>query len=208
MTFRGTPEYKLPYEDRLTEETWAIAGSKRAYAMSGSKWEPWKLNLVTVNLADVLSGRKEGLDITIPDEDDYNWARQRVDMRIDESLYCLDRLKRAKIVYVPLPRDFIYINPGLTQLNASWNGMRDPLAVDEFFFLTGHPDEELKTVFHYDPENMPPGVRYSEGFFGFTSGGRQRLAAIVGKPIAFVYLRKERRRRFTWDLSSKEMFYP
>ncbi len=204
-----TPEYQMPYEDRLTEEAWAIASSKRAYEMSGSKWEPWKLDLVSVNVADIISGEKRELEITLPDEKDYHWAKQRVDLRIEYSKYCLARLQRARIIYCDLPSDNEYIHPRIIQLNASWNGMRDPLGVDEFFFLAGIPDEELKSVFHYDPENMSSAATYlGDGFSGFTQGGRQRLTELVGKPIAFVHMRAEGRRSGAWDLSSKEVFYP
>lgn len=207
MTFGKTPEHRLSYEDRLTEEAWAIASSKIAYERMGSKWAPWKLNVVTVGLADLMSGKKPDLEIIVPDEEDHYWAKERVDLRIKESLYSLTRLQGAKIVYCALP-DIYPINPWMTELNASWNGMRDPLSVDEFFFLAGIPDEELKTVFRYYPENIPPSVSYAEGFFGFTEGGKQRLAGFVGKPIAFVRKRTKGRHPGSWDLSSKEIYSP
>ena len=180
----------MPYEDRVTEEAWAISSSKEEYEKNGSKWEPWKLNLVSVNIADLISGKKGGLKITLPDEEDYVWAKEKVDSIIEESKYRLARLKRARIIYSVLPPDDVDIHPSFVELNASWNGMRDPLPVDEFFFLAGIPEEELKLVFHCDPENIPPSIRYQEdGFFGFAKGGRQRLVELVGKPIAFVYPR-------------------
>ncbi len=112
------------------------------------------------------------------------------------------------MIYVPLPSESIYINPWNIELNASWNGMRDPLVVDEFFFLAGIPDDELKTVFHYDPVNTPDTVRFFGGYFGFAEEGQQRLADLVEKPIAFVQLRQSGRRGGGWDMSSKKIFVP
>lgn len=61
MSFGRVPEYKMSYEDRVTEEAGAIASSK-----------------------------KRGLEITLPDEEDYLWAKDRVDSSIEESKYRLD----------------------------------------------------------------------------------------------------------------------
>lgn len=202
-----TPEYRMSYDDRLTEEAWAIAKSKKAYEERGSKWEPWKLNLVTVSIADILSGKKPGLEIVVPDDENYYWARQKVDSDIAFSQDTLKRLKRVPIIYCDLDEE--YINPWWTHLNTSWNGMRDYLSVDHFFFLTGIPEEELKTVFHYDPENLQQSAAsYFGGYFGFAEGGRQRLTDLVNKPIAFIRCRTEGRRSGSWDLSSKEIVVP
>lgn len=206
MISRPTPEYKMSYEDRVREETWAIASSKIAYEREGSKWAPCKLNLVVFRLADV--GKPHDVELTIPDEEDYFWAKERVDRRIEESRYCFGRIQRAKLLYSGLPHNPDYINPGYIQLNASWNGMRDPLSVNEVFYLMGLPDDMLKEVFHFDPEYLPPKATDEEGFFGFAERGQQRLAQIMGKPIAFVYTWDKGRWRTAWNLSSKEVFYP
>jgi hypothetical protein len=208
VSYEIAPEYRMSYDDRLTEEAWAIARSKRIYEAEGRKWEPWMLNIVTINLADIVSGEKAGLEIDIPEEEDYYHARQRVDAEIEEGRYRFARLKRAKLIYTPLPQEPEYISPRNTTLNASWNGMRDPLTVDEFFFMSGISDDELKSVFHFDPVNMPRSVSYAGGFYGFAEEGRQRLADIVGRPIAFVQMRSSGRRGGCWDMSSKEIFVP
>ena len=95
MSFGRVPEYQMPYEDRVTEEAWAIASSKKVYEKSGSKWQPWKLNIVSVEVADLVSGKKPDLEIILPDEEDYHWARQRVDSRIEESKYRLALLQKS-----------------------------------------------------------------------------------------------------------------
>ncbi len=208
MNYERLPEYRMSYEDRLTEEAWAIARSRRTYESEGIKWNPRMLNVASINLADVLAGKRPDLEIDIPEGTDYKYARERVDEAIELSRYSFARLKRARTVYVQLPSEWQYINPWNTCLNASWNGMRDPQSVDEFFFHADIPEEELKTVFHFDLPNAPDSVRFFGGYFGFTYGGRQRLTDLVEKPIAFVQLRQTGRNWGRWDLSSREVFNP
>lgn len=198
----------MSYDDRLIEEAWAIARSKKAYESDGIKWEPWMFNVVTVYIADILSGKKPNLDINVPDEEDYKYARERVDSRIEDSRYSYERIKRARLVYIPTHLEEYYMHPWDTELNASWNGMRDPLSVDEFFHLAGIPEEESKTVFRFDPDNVPKSQRVWGGYFGFAFGGKQRLADLVEKPIAFVQIRNTGRKWGTWDLSSKQLYTP
>lgn len=203
------PEYRMPYEDRMREEAWAIARSREECRKHGIEWKSWMLNVVAVNVAELLSGRRPELKITIPTEEDYFWAKQRIDAYIEDRNYRFTRQQRAKLIYCPLPDEDEFVHPELLTLCASWNGMRDPLSVAEFFFLAGIPDEELKSVFHYDPENVPTPVRSrGDGFFGFANSGRQRLVDLVRKPFAFIHFHTEGRRLFSWDLKSKEVFYP
>lgn len=86
--------------------------------------------------------------------------------------------------------------------------MRDPISVDEFFFFAGIPEDELKRVFHYDPDNMPREVSYADGYFGFMVDGKQRLADLVQKPIAFVQLWQSGRRGGSWNMGSKRVLVP
>lgn len=198
MNYERIPEYRMSYEDRLTEEAWAIARTRRECESRGTKWEPWMLNVVTIRIADLLSGKRPDLEIDVPEDIDYKYARERMDERVELSRYSFERLKRTRVVYVPLPSEEQHISPWSIFLNASWNGMRDPLSVDEFFFLAGIPEEELKTVFRF--------VQVFGGFFGFTNEGRQRLTDFVQRPISFVQRRETGRNWGRWDLSSREIF--
>ncbi len=208
MNYERAPEYKMSYEDRLTEEAWAIARTRKMLESEGRKWEPWTVNVVTIKFADLLSGKTPELQIDVPDETDYQHARKRVDGRIEYSRYSYERIKRAGNVFVPLHQNWYGDRPDYTTLNSSWNGQRDPLSVDEYFFMAGIPEEELKTVFRFDPENAPDPVRVFGGFFGFVEGGRQRLTDLVGRPLTFIQMRDTRWGINQWDLSSREIFNP
>ena len=203
-----TPEYKMPYDDRLTEEAWRIAHTRKVYEQRGGNWQPWSLNVVSINMADIVEGKPREIDITIPKEEDYRYARDRIDIEIEDRIYRFHRLQRVPLLYVPISPNPLYNNPQNISLCASWNGMRDPLPLDEYFYVAGIPEGELKTVFHFDPDNVPADVRHWGGFFGFLSDGKQKLTDLVGKQIAFVHRREEHRKWGVWNLSSREIFTP
>lgn len=201
----------MPYDDRLTEEAWRIAHTRKVYKQVGGNWQPWSLNVVSVNMANIANGKPRQLDIldiTVPDEEDYRYARARVNAKIEDRIYRFHRLQRVPSLYVPVSPHDLYNNPQNISLSASWNGMRDPLPVDEYFYMAEIPDEALKTVFYFDPDNAPAEVRHWGGFFGFLPDGKQALTDLVGKQIAFVQRREERRKWGVWDLSSKEVLTP
>lgn len=196
MNYERVPGYKMSYVDRLREEAWAIAKTRRACENTGRKWQAWDLNMVSVSVADILSGKKRELEIDIPDEEDYKYARERVDSRIELSRRSFARLKKAKTVYVPIWQEQKYVTPGRTSLNSSWNGERNPLSVAEFFFLADIAEEGLKTIFKLDYEG------------GFAEDGRQKLSDFIGRTTAFVQIRNTRWGLHQWDLNSREIFVP
>lgn len=147
MNYERVPGYKMPYEDRLTEEAWGIAKTRRAHEESGRVWQPWNLNEATIRVADILDDKKRELEIDVPSEEDYKYAKERVDLRIDLSRRSFSRLKRAKMVYIPIWQEQKYVTPNHTSLNSSWNGKRSPLSVAEFFFLADIAGENLKNIY-------------------------------------------------------------